>query len=296
MHADEVDTDPALVRRLLAAQFADWADLPIEPVEPRGTDNALYRVGEDMVARLPRRPGTDVTLEKERAWLPGLAPFLPLAVPLPLAEGAPAAGYPYTWSIYSWLDGNTAVAEPIVDLGRAARDLAQFLRALQAIDAAEGPPPGGHNFGRGEALRHRDAAVRASMDALRNELDAASLTARWEDALGAPEWEAPPVWIHGDLDARNLLVEHGRLSGVVDWGCLGVGDPACDVMVAWKLLSPEGRDVFRTALCVDDETWTRARGWALSQAVGALSHYTPETNAVLVQEARRWLSEVLAEA
>ena len=156
-----------------------------------------------------------------------------------------------------------------------------------------GPGPGDHNFFRGEALAERDGAVRASIAALQGEIDVDASNAIWVTALRAPRWHAAPVWIHGDLDSRNLLALDGRLSAVIDWGSLGVGDPACDVMVAWKVLTAESRDVFRAALSVDDATWARGRGWALSQALGALAYYTPETNPVLVREARHWLTEVL---
>ncbi|HEX7311444.1 MAG TPA: aminoglycoside phosphotransferase family protein [Gaiellaceae bacterium] len=295
MHSDELDIDASLVRRLVASQFPHWAKLPLERIEPTGTDNAIYRLGDDIVVRLPRVARTVATLEKERAWLPRLAPHLPLAVPIPLAEGKPAEGYPWVWSVYRWLEGADATVEPIADLGRAATDLARFITALQSIDATGGPPPGAHNFFRGEALVARDAAVRASIAALRSEIDVDAVTSAWEAALRTPEWQRPPVWIHGDLDARNVLVEDGRLSAVIDWGSLGVGDPACDVMVAWKLLSADTRGMFREALSVDDASWTRGRGWALSQALNALSYYTLATNAVLVREARRWLTEVLAD-
>jgi aminoglycoside phosphotransferase (APT) family kinase protein len=293
MHADELDTDSSLVSRLLAAQFPQWADLPIEPVEPRGTDNALYRLGTEMVVRLPRRERTVGTLEKERAWLPRLAPFVTLAVPTPLAEGKPAEDYAWTWSVYSWLDGSNATADRLSDLRQVGAELARFMTALQRIDTTGGPGPGEHNFFRGEALGKRDAAVRASIAALHAEIDVGSVTTVWETALRAPRWNGPPVWIHGDLDSRNLLAVEGRLSAVIDWGSLGVGDPACDVMVAWKVLSPDSRDTFRAALSIDDATWARSRGWALSQALGALSYYTLETNPVLVRESRRWLDEVL---
>ncbi len=293
MHADEVDVDADLVGGLVAGQFPEWADLPIEPVHPRGTDNALYRLGGDMVVRLPRRERTTGTLEKEVRWLPRLAPLLPLAVPVPLAEGMPAEGYPFMWAVYSWLKGENATAERIADPTQFATDLAQFVIALQRIDPTGAPAPGQHNFGRGEPLERRDAATRASIAALAGEIDAGAVTAAWEETLRAPEWQGPPVWVHGDLDSRNLLVENGRLSGVIDFGCLGVGDPACEVMVAWKLLTAETRVLFRSALSVDDATWMRSRGWALSQALMALSYYTLETNAVLVGEAQRWLAEVL---
>jgi aminoglycoside phosphotransferase (APT) family kinase protein len=294
MHGDEVDTDASLARRLLAAQFPEWAELPIQPVPSGGTDNALYRLGDRLVMRLPRHERTAGTLAQEHRWLPKLAPLLPLAVPTPLARGLPAAGYPWKWSIYEWLDGETAYVEPVADLESLARDLAQFVAALQGIDAADGPPPSTHNALRGVPLATRDESTRASIVALGSTIDAEAATAAWEASLHTPEWQHASVWLHGDLDARNVLVENGRLAAVIDWGCLGVGDPACDVAVAWKLLSAHARDVFRTALSIDDATWSRSRGWALSQAVGALSYYTLETNPELVREGERWLAEVLA--
>jgi aminoglycoside phosphotransferase (APT) family kinase protein len=293
MHADEVPTDASLVGRLIEAQFPRWADLPIEPVRDRGTDNALYRLGDELVVRLPRISQATLALDKESRWLPRLAPLLPLAVPIPLRKGVPTDGYPWDWSVYRWLDGEAATVEPIADLVQAASDLARFIAALQRVDSADGPPPGEHNGFRGEPLAARDKGVRTAIAALADEIDVGAVTAVWEAALREPVWHRPPVWIHGDLDARNLLVVEGRISAVIDFGCLGVGDPACDVMVAWKVLSGDSRETFRAALSVDDATWVRSRGWALSQALGALSYYTLETNALLVREARRWLAEVL---
>jgi aminoglycoside phosphotransferase (APT) family kinase protein len=293
MHADEVDTDVALVRRLIAVQFPHWVDLPIRPVESFGTDNALYRLGDDMVARLPRHEATVATLRKERAWLPRLAPHLPLAVPLPLADGVPADGYPFDWSVYTWLPGADAIAAQTADPVQLADDLAGFIAALKNIDPSGGPAPGEHNFLRGVPLAQRDAPTRAAIATLARDVDAEVLIDVWQSALTAPVWSGPPVWIHGDLDARNLLVTEGRLSAVIDWGGFGAGDPAYDVMVAWKVLSGEARDAFRRALAVDDATWTRARGGVVSQAVIALAYYTLETNPVLVREAQRWLGEVV---
>ena len=295
MHADEVDTDVSLVRRLLAAQFPQWAHLPIEPVRPFGTDNANYRLGNDMVVRLPRQERTSRTLEKERHWLPRLAPLLPLAVPVPLAAGMPGEGYPFTWSVYTWLRGENATRERISDRGQLATDLAEFIAALQRIATTDGPPPGEHNFFRGEPLARRDAATRTAIASLGSQIDVDAVSAAWEEALRSPEWQRAPVWVHGDLDARNLLVANGRLSAVIDFGGLGVGDPACDVMVVWKVLTADTRHIFRTALAVDEATWARSRGWALSQALIALPYYSLETNAVLVQEAQRWMAEVLAD-
>jgi len=295
VHADEVPVDAALVRRLVADQFPEWKNLSVDPVLPWGTDNAVYRLGEGMVTRLPRTPRTSRTLEMEREWLPKLAPKLPFAIPLPLADGVPVDGYPFPWSVYCWLPGDNATSEHITDLGQLADDLARLVAALQAIDPADGPPPSEVNSFRGEPLARRDAGTRAAIASLQGELDVVVVTAAWDEALEAPEWERAPVWLHGDLDSRNLLAEHGRLSAVIDFGTLSVGDPACDVMVAWKMLSAEARDAFRTALSVDEATWARGRGWALSQAVNALSYYTEQTNAVLVREARRWIAEVLAD-
>jgi aminoglycoside phosphotransferase (APT) family kinase protein len=296
MHADELKIDADLVRRLLAAQFPEWGDLPLEPVLPWGTDNALYRLGDDMVVRLPRRERTAGTLEKERRWLLRLAPNLPLAVPVPRAEGKPAGEYPHAWSVYSWLRGRDATVEPITDGGRLAADLARFVSALQRIDPTGGPPPGDHNFFRGCPLALRDESTRASIRSLGSAIDADRVTAAWEEALSAPEWDRDPVWIHGDLDARNFLVVDGKLSAVIDWGGLGVGDPACDVMVAWKVLSGDARERFRAELGIDEATWARSRGWALSQASIALAYYTLETNPVLVREAERWMAEVLTDS
>jgi len=294
MHVDEVDTDVSLVGRLVAGQFPRWAHLAIHPVLSSGTDNAIYRLGDDMAVRLPRREKNVGQLDKERRWLPRLAPLLPLAIPVPLAVGAPAEGYPFAWSIYPWLEGETATAERIADLGRAATDLAQFVAALQRIDPTDGPPPGQDNSSRGVPLARRDESTRAAIASMAGTIDVGAVTAAWEEALRAPEWRCPSVWIHGDLDSRNVLVESGRLTAVIDFGCLGVGDPACDVMVAWKMLSADTRGIFRAGLAVDEATWARARGWALSQALIALAYYTLETNPVLVREARRWLAEVLA--
>jgi aminoglycoside phosphotransferase (APT) family kinase protein len=246
-----------------------------------------------MVVRLPCRERTVKTLVREREWLPRLAPHLPLDVPVPLAVGEPGEGYPWTWSVYRWVEGESATAARISDLGRATIDLAKFLGALQWIDASGGPGADDVNFARGARLATFDARMRTDLAALDRELDTDAVTAAWQAALRAPEWERPAVWVHGDLDARNLLVRQGRLAGVVDFGCLGVGDPACDVAVAWKVLSPATRESFRTRLSVDDATWVRARGWVLSQAVGALAYYTEATSPLLLAEARRWLVDGL---
>jgi aminoglycoside phosphotransferase (APT) family kinase protein len=294
MHLNEVDTDVALVGRLLAAQFPHWAGLPIEPVPSAGTDNALYRLGADMAVRLPRIHWATAQVDKEHRWLPRLAPFLPLAIPVPLAKGTPGAGYPWHWSVYRWLDGENATIERLADPRQAATALAQFIVALQRIDPTGGPPPGPHNSFRGVPLAMRDTPTRAAIADLGGTLDAAAVTAAWEAALQAPTWPGPHVWIHGDLQSGNLLAVQGGLSAVIDFGCLGVGDPACDLIVAWNLLSAETRDVFRAALPVDNATWARGRGWALSVGLIALPYYQ-STNPVLAGIARYAIDEVLAD-
>lgn len=299
MHADEVDTDVSLVRRLLVAQFPQWADLSIEPVPSAGTDNAIYRLGDDMAVRLPRIKWATAQADKEHRWLPRLAPHLPLAIPVPLAKGAPGEGYPWHWSVHRWLEGENATIEHIADPYQAAAGLAQFIAALHRIDPTGGPPPGPHNFGRGEPLAMRDASTRDAIETLRGMgmLDAegvATVTAAWQAALQAPAWHGPPVWVHGDLQSGNLLAVQGRLTAVIDWGCLGVGDPASDVMAAWLFLSAETRDVFRAELRVDDATWVRGRGWALSVGLLALPYYK-DTNPVLAGIGQRAIDEVLAD-
>jgi aminoglycoside phosphotransferase (APT) family kinase protein len=294
MHADEVDIDATLVARLLAGQFPRWAKLPIEPIRSAGTDNALYRLGEDMVVRLPRILTATGQMEKERKWLPRLAPRLPLAVPVPIAKGKPAEGYPWRWSIYRWLEGETATIDRIADPLQAATELGEFVAALQRVDPAGGPPPDEHNSFRGVPLSSRDSSTRDAIMSLPNTLDAAAVIAAWEAALHAPVWQGRGVWLHGDLHASNLLAQRGRLRAVIDFGCMGVGDPACDVMVAWTYLSAETRDAFRAALPLDDATWARGRGWALSFGLIALPYYET-TNPELAGIARRSIEEVLAD-
>ena len=294
MHADEAQTNTGLVRRRLVAQFPRWAEPPLAPVHSAGTDNALYRLGDDMVVRLPRIEAATGQVDKEHQWLPRLAPHLPLAIPIPLAKGTAGEGYPWQWSIYRWLEGKNAVIEHIADLDQAARDLAQFIAALQQIDPTGGPPPGVPNSFRGVPLTTRDAETRAAIASLDGMLNIEAVTTAWEACLQAPAWDGPPVWIHGDLSPLNLLVDRSRISAVIDFGCLGVGDPACDLIVAWNLLSAQTRDIFRAALSVDDATWARGRGWALSVGLIALPYYQ-NTNPKLAGIARRAIDEALAD-
>jgi aminoglycoside phosphotransferase (APT) family kinase protein len=286
MHEHEVATDAALVRRLLEAQFPQWADLPIDRVASSGTDNALYRLGDGMVVRLPRIDWAVDAVEKERSWLPVLAPHLPVEVPLPLATGEPGEGYPWPWTVYSWLDGeNPPIGGGTVAL---ARELAAFVRALRRVDATNGP-----RTGRGGPLGPEDSSVRKALEQIDDEVDVTAATAVWEEALAAPAWDGPPLWLHGDLMASNLLLRGGRLSAVIDFGTCGVGDPSCDLLPAWNFLPADARAVFRDALDVDDASWARGRGWAVAKAVQAIPYYK-ETNPALANNGRHVLRELLA--
>lgn len=286
--------DVSLVNRLIAGQFPQWGDLPIMPVDSSGTDNVIFRLGDDMAVRLPRVEWGISQVEKEQRWLPILAPHLPLDIPAPLALGMPAEGYSWCWSVYHWLEGKDATIGSLDDPYQAATTLAQFVTALQRIDSTGGPTPGQHNSCRGVPLAMRDPSVHAAIANLHNTIDTDLAAKAWEAALQAPVWQGPDVWIHGDLHAGNLLVDRGQLSAVIDFGCLGVGDPACDWMFAWNLLSVETRNVFRSALSVDDATWARGRGWALSLGLIALPYYQ-SSNPVLAGIARRMIDEVLAD-
>ncbi len=293
MHADEVDIDAELVRRLVETQLPAWAGLSLERVVSSGTDNALYRLGADLVVRLPRIDWAVGQVEKEQRWLPVLGPQLPLDVPVPVAVGSPDLGYPWSWSVYRWLEGELATVDRLADERGAAYTLGQFVASLQRIDASGGPAPGDHNSWRGVDLAEREPFTSEAIASLHGLIDVDAVTSAWQRALAAPAWDSGPRWIHGDLQPGNLLAVDGRLSAVIDFGCLGVGDPACDLLVAWNLFSGEARDAYRAAVGVDDATWTRGIGWAVSTAVVALDYYRG-TNPVLVAGAYRALSEILA--
>lgn len=291
MHADEIDTDVALMRRLLAAQFPQWAELAIDPVVSYGTDHAIYRLGDHLAARLPRIGWATKQAAKEAEWLPKLAPRLPLAVPVQLAMGDPAYGYPFEWSVYEWLPGENANGT-IDDLDQAAVDLAAFVKALRRIDAtgAHPRPPGS----RGAPLAELDGQFRPALAQLGDRIDGDATLRSWEESLNAPVWDGEEVWVHGDLLPGNLLFVDGRLSAVIDFGCLNVGDPACDLQPAWNVFAGDSRTRYRAELQVDDASWLRGRGWALCQAVVALPYYW-DTNPGMIRQASHALAQVLAD-
>lgn len=291
--ADRVTIDASLVRRLVAAQFPQWARLPVASVEPGGWDNRTFHLGWEMKVRLPSAAAYAAQSEKEYHWLPRLAPRLPLPIPAPLALGHPGEGFPWSWSIYRWLYGQTATMESIADGSQFANDLARFLIALQGIDPAGGPPAGKHNFYRGGPLTVYDGETRRAIAALDGKIDASGATEVWETALAAT-WSGPPVWVHGDVAAGNLLVERGQLRAVIDFGSSGVGDPACDLAIAWTLFSGESRRAFRAALPLDAAAWARGRGWTLWKALITLAAQA-DANSSLAIKARLEIDDLLAD-
>ncbi len=288
-----MNIDVSLVSRLISGQFPQWVDLSIEPVKFGGWDNRTFRLGESMSVRLPSAEAYSGQVLKEQRWLPLMAGYLPLAIPIPLALGNPADGYPWHWSIYKWLEGENARVECIADLPRFARNLARFLAALQQVDPEGGPPPGPHNFFRGGPLTTYNTETREAIAALQGRLDSRAVTAVWETALKATCCDQA-VWLHGDLSADNLLVNKGRLSAVIDFGCSGIGDPACDLTIAWTLFSGESRAAFRATLPVDDASWARGRGWALWKGLITYAEHI-DRNPLEAQKAKLVIDEVLAD-
>ncbi len=255
-----------LVRRLLADQFPQWAELPIAPVKIDGWDNRTYRLGDELTARLPTHAAYEAAVPKEHRWLPILAPRLPVAIPEAVAKGEPGQGYPHQWAIRRWIDGSTASVEAIFDLDEFARDVAEFILALQRCDATGGPLADAHSFYRGAPVSHYHSETVEALASLKNRIDADLAREVWDAAL-ASSWDRPPVWFHGDIAYGNLLVQDGRLSAVIDFGTAGVGDPACDLVIAYNFFSGSSREAFRDAVQQDADTWARARGWTLWRAL-----------------------------
>jgi aminoglycoside phosphotransferase (APT) family kinase protein len=285
---DERVIDVELARRLVARQFPHWANLPVTEVSRQGWDNRTFRLGSDLTVRLPSGDWYALQVEKEHRWLPVLAPQLPLPIPVPVVRGVPDLGYPYPWSVYRWLAGVPAADAPIADETEFAVAVAQFLHALQAVDASGGPEPGPHNFFRGGPVTTYAAETAQALVALGDRVPTARARAVWDDAVAAT-WTGDPVWLHGDIAVGNLLVRDGRLAAVIDFGTSGIGDPACDVVIAWTRFAGPSRAAFRTTLGVDDAMWARARGWALWKALITLDD--PASTA----ESQHVIDQVLAD-
>ncbi|MEU1972119.1 aminoglycoside phosphotransferase family protein [Microbacterium sp. NPDC019599] len=271
---DASQIDAVLVRRLVAEQFPQWADLPIRPAVPGGNDHRTFRLGDELSVRLPSAPGYVPQVAKEQNWLPRLASAVPLPIPSVRGIGRASDAFPAPWSVYGWLTGEPAGTASIPDPVAFAVDLARFLVALRGADTAGAPAPGLHSAFRGGPLEHwgdemRDLLLRVEG----RERDVAA--GIWRDALADP-FEGPPVWFHGDVAVGNLLVRTGRLGGVIDFGCSGIGDPSCDVVIAWTFFDGTAREAFRGEYAADEATWARGRGWALWKGLIMLTNEPPE--------------------
>jgi aminoglycoside phosphotransferase (APT) family kinase protein len=286
MHDAQVDSDESLVARLLADQLPAWADLPIRRLASDGTDNAMYRLGDELVARLPLIDWSVPQIEKERTWLPALVPHLPLAIPEMLAVGEPGHGYPWPWAVYRWIEG--ANAYPVEDPVHAAESLAAFVLALRAINLPEAP-----ESQRARTLTADADKIRAAIDAVRGEFDVDVLFEIWDAALAAPTWHGPQMLVHADLSDGNVMQRAGRINAVIDWSCFGRGEPANDLDPAWGMFDGAARDAFRDALAPDDATWARGRGWAVRSVYGLV--YYRETNPGIVARCERRLRALIAE-
>ena len=290
LHSDQITISQEQVRSLIKAQFPQWSALPIAGAPVSGTDHAIFRLGDELTIRLPLRPAASGQVLKEQAWLPRIEPALTVPIPTPVAVGGPGAGYPLAWSICKWLEGEN----PSAELGANAllgAQLGAFISTLRSVTLDGGPKPGEHNFGRGAPLAIRDLATRTAIDQLDGTIDTRKATAIWDSAIGtASRWK--PAWIHGDLCPGNILVRGAELSGILDFGGLAVGDPACDLMIAWNFLTDAARDAFRQEVAVDVETWERGRAWALSVALIQLPYYGT-SNLSLAATARSTIESVL---
>ncbi|MGV1986853.1 aminoglycoside phosphotransferase family protein [Agrobacterium sp. 22-221-1] len=291
---DRIVVSTEQVRALVDSQFPQWAGLNIRPVELSGWDNRSFRLGDDMLIRMPSAARYVAQVEKEHRWLPALAPLLPFPIPAPLALGQPGQGYPFRWSVYRWLEGEPLARDlDRVDLSTIAIDVAAFLRALHGVDASDGPPAGAHNFHRGGSLSVYDGEAKASAVRLADEVDQVLAMEIWQLALSS-HWRKQGVWVHGDIAEGNLLVKDGRLSAVIDFGSSGVGDPSSDLILAWNVLDAESRAVFRRALELDEATWQRGRGWALWKALIVLDAERGR-NDKMAEWSRRTIREVFAD-
>lgn len=291
---DRMDISVSMVKALIAGQFPGWADLPVRPVSPGGWDNRTFRLGRDLSVRLPSAARYASMVQIEHEWLPRLAPHLPCPIPQPVAMGQPSEIYPWPWSIYRWIDGETAHGLEARHLKPFARDAARFLNALRKLDTSGGPMAGAQNFFRGAHPSVYDAETRAALARLADTVDVDAAEAVWRAALGS-RWDRAPVWIHGDFSAGNILVNGTRLAAVIDFGTTGIGDPACDLVIAWIFLDQESRQTFKSEIDLDPATWTRARAWALWKALITLVPLKDRGDPKAFEQ-RRIIQEILNDA
>jgi aminoglycoside phosphotransferase (APT) family kinase protein len=292
MHDNEQEVDTALVQSLLKEQCPQWADLELNPILSSGTDNALFRLGNKYVVRIPRiewSPGSVSSgVNKEYLWVPQLAQHLKIPISEPVFRGKSNEAYPWPWSITKWNNGHNPDFEKENEYDKLAVDLAYFLNELHSIKLPEVGPLSR----RGIPLKELDSETKGALKALDDDMDTKPLTLLWEKLSHTPHWDKSPVWMHGDLLPGNILIQNNRLSAVIDFADVGLGDPACDLIVAWSLLNANSRAIFRNHLVnIDEHTWQRGKGWALSIAVIILPYYK-NTNPVLTSVARRVIEQL----
>ena len=283
----KIDVDTVI--KLIKEQFPEFSDLEVTPIVPGGWDNRSFCLGDDKLIRMPSHADYVEQVSKEQHWLPLLAKVLKTKIPRPVAKGCPSKQYPFNWSIYEWLPGITLSEALDANKISIAKDLANFLLELQSVDSSDAPEPGKHNFYRGGLLEAYDAQARDAIKLLKGKYAGKRMLGIWEDAL-ATKWEKDPVWVHGDLSADNILLHDGKLSAVIDFGCMAVGDPACDYAIAWTYFDAHSRDVFENYSGVDAATWLRGKAWAMWKAAivvagivngGDVARETETLNAIL---------------
>lgn len=268
----KIDITEDLVKKLIEEQFPQYAHLPIKVVPLQGWDNRTFRLGEEMLVRLPSAESYVRQVEKEHKWLPILSSYLSLPIPDPIALGKPSKAYPWKWSIYKWLEGKSANSVEMGEetLQNIAVQLAHFLNKLHQFAPTDAPTPGLHNCWRAAHTSVYDSDTRALIKNLNHLIDSKKATSLWKKAISS-KWNKDPVWVHGDVASGNILVKDNNLSAVIDFGCIGVGDPACDLTIAWTFFKNKSREIFKKAIDLDSNTWVRARGWALWKALYELS-------------------------
>ena len=287
MHEKELNVSEELVRSLLAEQCPNWADLPLQRIQSSGTDNALYRLGTELVVRLPRIDWAVSSIEKEHTWVPQITNHLSTPISTPIFCGKPNAKYPWPWLVIKWNDGENPEFEQENEYNDLAVELAQFLNELHAIKLENGPLSR-----RGVHLSNVNERTNADIPLLKDEIDADYYLKLWKELSNLPEWHGEPVWVHGDFLPGNILVKNNHLSAVIDFSDVGIGDPACDLVIAWSLLNKDSREVFKKNLNnIDENTWQKGRGWALSIAAIMLPYYK-NTNPAYARLARRMLKNV----
>lgn len=290
MHENEFFIDTKLVHRLLDSQCRQWTHLSLESVISSGTDHALFRLGKELVIRLPRLDGAINNINKEWEWLPQISPFLKTPISEPLFKGTSTEFYPYPWLVSPWHQGSNPLLEQENEYEQLAKDLASFINQFHTIPLVNGP-----YSRRGVPLKAFDEETRNAIQQLDGEIRTKQVTKIWEHFLELPYWQKAPVWVHGDLLPGNIIIDNNRLNAVIDFSDLGVGDPACDLIVAWSLFNRNSRIVFKKHLLdLDEQTWQRGQGLALSIALIILPYYK-HTNPGLVSVAKNMLRNVLDE-